>query len=215
MTDHHPLIDISRRISEQATIYPGDEPLRLRPLCEIGPGCPCNITELGWSTHFLTHVDPPRHFFADGLTLEDIPLERFTGIATVVQVTGEAVQAEDLNQALVAKGATVFFKTRNSARSTENTDFDENHVYISEQAAQRAAQLELNMIGIDYLSVDRFGDERYPAHRALLGGGVLVLEGLDLSAVKAGRYRFYAFPLRLERGDGSPVRALLEPLDAT
>ena len=65
------------------------------------------------------------------------------------------------------------------------------------------------MVGLDYLSVDRFGDDAYPAHRALLGGGVLILEGIDLSGVEEGAYMLYALPLKIEAGDGSPVRAVL------
>ncbi len=109
----------------------------------------------------------------------------------------------------VAAGLNLLFKTRNSAH-WDPTAYDANHVYIERTAAEAIAARGANLVGIDYLSVDRFGDETYPAHHALLGSGVLILEGLDLSGVEAGRYTLYALPLRIEDGDGSPVRAILE-----
>jgi arylformamidase len=38
---------------------------------------------------------------------------------------------------------------------------------------------------------------------------VIIVEGLDLSAVDAGTYRFACLPLRIAGGDGGPARALL------
>lgn len=203
------IIDISRKISSNSTVYPGDGPLRLRSLCSIGPGCPCNITELGWTTHFLTHVDPPLHFIDGGSSLDEIPLDRFTGEAIVVEVKGDSVEPEHFGSPLISSGSTVFFKTRNSIQWNGIEKFDENHVYISEAAAKEAVALGINMVGIDYISVDRFGDENYPCHRTLLSNNIIILEGIDLSQVSAGKYHFFAFPLRIEKGDGSPVRALL------
>lgn len=202
------VIDISRVIEPAAAVYPGDDPLEAAPVCEIGSEAPCNITGLvGWTTHFLTHVDPPRHFFPAGQTLDEIPLERFIGAARVVHVEGDAVTAEDLPTDLRA-GANVLIKTRNS--STDPHAFDEAHVYLDVSAVEALVTARVNLVGFDYLSVDRFGDEDYPAHRGLLAADILVLEGLDLSAVQPGEYRLLAMPLRIKGGDGSPVRAVLE-----
>lgn len=203
------MIDISRQISPDATVYPGDQPLTLRALCQIDGDCPCRITELGWTTHFLTHVDPPAHFIAGGQTLDDIPITRFVSEAAVIQVDGPCVERRHLSHENLGSGMSVLFKTENSSRWNGTNPFDESHVYLSEEAAQEAALLGLNMVGIDYLSIDRFGDPRYPAHRTLLSNGVLVLEGLDLSSVLPGKYQLYAFPLKIRGGDGSPVRAVL------
>src|SRR5579872_859475 len=81
--------DISRLISPNSMVYEGSKPLGLTPLCSIGPGSPFNITKLDWTTHFLTHVDPPCHAIAGGATLDQIPLSRFMGEALVVEVRSE------------------------------------------------------------------------------------------------------------------------------
>jgi len=64
-------------------------------------------------------------------------------------------------------------------------------------------------VGVDYLSVEEFGNEDYPAHRTLFAHNILILEGVDLSAVPPGQYNLIALPLKISRGDGSPVRAIL------
>lgn len=203
-------IDISRSIAPDAAVYPGDDPLGVSALCSIGPDAPCNVTALhGWTTHFLTHVDPPRHFVANGDTLEDIVLARFMGDAIVVEVDGPEVSREDVPESV--DGINVLFKTANS--HLDPTVFHEDHVYISLEAVEALIEGRPNLVGIDYLSVDRFGDEDYPAHKGLLGAGILLLEGLDLADCRPGRYTLAAFPLKISQGDGSPVRAVL--LDRT
>ena len=200
--------DISRAISAKSVVYPGDDALQVEPLCSIDPSCPCNITRLGWTTHFLTHVDPPLHFVEHGASLDDVPLERFIGDALVVEVAGDFVSVTDIPSEVESKGISLLFKTRNSAIS-EDQPFETNHVYISGEAAEAAAARGVNLMGIDYMSVDRFGDDNYPAHRALLSNNVLILEGLNLTGVPAGRYTLVALPLKIAGGDGSPVRAVL------
>lgn len=206
-------IDISLVISKTSTVYPGDDQLGVDPLCDITDECPCRITKLGWTTHFLTHVDPPAHFFANGATLDEIPLQRFFVDVHVIEVKGDSVVCDDLDGLILRPGDSVLFKTRNSLRNYGESAFDENHVYISEAAARKMAELQLNLVGLDYISIDQFGNSAYPAHRALLGANIIVLEGLALGEVESGKYRLSALPLKIQKGDGSPVRAILFPLE--
>ncbi len=198
--------DISRTITAEPLVYPDDPPVRMERAVRIDEGSPFNVLHLSWSTHFLTHIDAPRHFFEEGESIAELAPERFIGPAVVVEVEGDAVQARDVPD--VAPGVNLLFKTRNSVH-WDSSVYDEQHVYITCEAAEAMVASGANMVGLDYLSVDRFGDEAYPVHRALLGGGVLILEGIDLSGVEEGAYTLYALPLKIEAGDGSPVRAVL------
>lgn len=108
------------------------------------------------------------------------------------------------------RGRHLLFKTRHSD-TFDPRSFDEQHVYVTAEAAALAVERRVNLVGIDDLSVDRHGDETYPAHRTRLGAGVPILEGLDLGGVTPGLYPLTALPLRIARGDGSPVRAVLTP----
>jgi hypothetical protein len=119
-------------------------------------------------------------------------------------VDGDAVPASHVPAGEAPEGVGLSFETRNSDRSDPGA-FDEHHVYVSDGAALAAAERGVDLVGIDDLSVDRSGDEAYPAHRALLGSGVLILEGIDLARVAPGRYVLVALPLKIAAGDGSPV----------
>ena len=199
------IYDISRTIAPGALVYPGDPPVGVTPLCRIGADSPFNVLRLEWTTHILTHMDAPRHCVSGGATVVDLPPERFLSDALVVEVNGPAVEPSHVPAG--THGLSLLFRTRHSGPWP--AAFDREHVYISVAAARRMVEERIALAGIDYLSVDRHGDEAYPAHRILLGAGVLILEGLDLEAVAAGRYRLIALPLKIAGGDGSPVRAVL------
>lgn len=198
--------DISRLITDDSLAYPGDPPVRVKRSSHIGAGSPFNVLELNWTTHVLTHIDAPKHFIEQGESVAELAPERFIGPALVIEVEGDAVDAGDVPE--VATGLNLLFKTRNSTRWDPRI-YDEQHVFITPEAAEAIVAGGANLVGFDYLSVDRFGDEEYPVHRTLLGGGVLILEGLDLSGVEEGDYMLYALPLKIDGGDGSPVRAVL------
>jgi arylformamidase len=72
------------------------------------------------------------------------------------------------------------------------------------EAAQSLVDHGVRLVGVDGMSV---GDE--DAHRILLGAGVVVVEGLELSAVEPGTYELYCLPLKLVGSDGAPARAIL------
>ncbi len=201
------MIDISRTVSPDALVYPGDPPVRIHPLCRIGPASAYNLLEVRTTCHVLTHVDAPRHFFEDGAAIDELPPERFVGEALVIAVNAPAVRPEHLPAGM--RGLSLLFKTRHSG--PWGAEFDTTHVYVEAGAAARIAASGANLVGIDYLSVDRCGDEAYPVHRALLGAGIPILEGLDLSAAAPGKYTLIALPLRLAGADGSPARAVLVP----
>jgi arylformamidase len=64
-------------------------------------------------------------------------------------------------------------------------------------------------VGVDYISVDKYGDDSLPVHRILLENDILILEGIDLAAVPCGRYTLLCLPLSLKDAEASPVRAAL------
>jgi arylformamidase len=205
------IIDISRTISNEALVYPGDASIDLSPEYEIYQTCSCRITKLeNWTTHFLTHVDAPCHFDENGASLDEIPLKRFMGKTLVVEVNVDAINANVIDQFDFPSGLNVLFKTRHSIPQ-QGSAFDKNHVFITSCGAKALIERGVNLVGIDYLSVDAYGDETFPAHRTLLGNNVLILENVNLSAVQPGLYNLMALPLKIEGGDGSPVRAVLMP----
>jgi arylformamidase len=82
-------------------------------------------------------------------------------------------------------------------------------VAISPDAARLVIERGVKLIGVDYLSVEAYGAAGHPVHRALLGAGVVILEGLDFRRVTPGVYELLCLPLRVAGGDGAPCRAIL------
>jgi arylformamidase len=110
----------------------------------------------------------------------------------------------------------VLFKTRNSAFWNENPpQFHSDFTYLDLAAATWLRDQGAKLIGIDYLSIEKFKSPGHPTHIALLSKGVVILEGLNLTDVPAGKYELICLPLRLRSklGDGAPARAVLRTLE--
>ncbi len=201
-----PWIDISYPITNGCPQWPLDHKLQMTRFAEIGPGSVAQITKLDWVSHFMTHVDAPAHFIAGGAGVADFALERWSGEAVVVEVTGDVIEVQHIPADCEDK--CVLFKTRN-ADLWKSNHFRTDYVYISGAAARLLAERKAKLVGVDYMTVDEWGTTEYPAHYALLGAGILILEGIDLSNIESGTYELVAFPLKITDCDGSPVRAAL------
>ena len=196
------LLDISRVIGPALVMPPGVAAPRTSLVCDIGPDSPSRVTRLeNWTTHLATHVDVPRHFLPEGDTVDAIDLGRFRGPATVVRVAGRAVGPADVPR--VPTGHNILFATDG------DPDDPDAGGYLHPDTVPVLLERRPNLVGIDAGGVDRPGDDACPAHHGLLGSGVLLLEGVDLTGVAPGVYTLWALPLRIADGDGSPVRAVL------
>ncbi len=204
------LYDISVPLSPALPFYPGDPVMSVREHSQISQGKGANVSELTFGSHTGTHLDPPRHFYDTLPSVDELPLSRFYGPALVLDLRGrEQISAADLADIPMEPGLNLLLHTDNSGALYQPA-FREDYVYLTGDAARLLRDRKINLIGIDYLSVEQFhGDGSCPAHKTLLGAEILILEGLDLTDVPAGRYTLCAFPLNLPGGNGSPVRAVL------
>ncbi len=203
------IYDITVPLSSEVPTYPGDPPFEVTFTHKIADGQPFNVSRITLGAHSGTHVDAPYHFLADGATVEQLPLEMLLGKCRVVELmTREKVQRSDLEALDLRDDLRVLLKTRMSGQLRQPV-FQEDFVYLTEDAATYLAQVGIKLVGIDYLSIDKFGSTDYPAHRALLETGVVIIEGLDLSEVEPGEYDMICLPLRIVGLDGSPARVIL------
>ncbi len=205
------LYDISLTYSEDLPTWPGDPTIQLEQISSIKAGEMANVTHLSMCAHSGTHVDAPDHFLGNGKTVESIPLELMVGPAAVVEIRAEGtITAEDIRSAQIPAGIKrVLLKTSNSEYwAAGNMVFQEDFIAPDEEAAKYLVELEVEVVGVDYLSVAPFTNPE-PTHKTLLEAGVLIIEGLDLSGVKPGEYTMYCLPLKIGGADGAPARVLL------
>jgi len=131
------------------------------------------------------------------------------GRARVIEVTSrKGVAPEDLAGYDLAEDLRVLIKTSNS-RLWGSPDFRQDYVGVTEAGARYLVERGVKVVGVDYLSVEEFRKPGAPAHRTLLGAGVIVIEGLNLRDVEPGIYEMICLPLRVVGSDGAPARVVL------
>jgi arylformamidase len=204
------IIDITATMGIEAPSWEGDPGFEQEVSDERDAGGGF-VSRLSLSVHHGTHVDAPGHFVPGGAMLEAYPPQRWMLPACVVDARGcQAVGPEHVDAADAAPGEAVLFVTDNTPRGLiRQPTFTREFVALSLAGARRAAERQLGLVGIDYLSIEAFGSEGHPVHRALLDNDVLILEGANLSAVEPGRYELHCLPLKLSGFEASPVRAIL------
>jgi arylformamidase len=203
--------DISLSLSPQTIHWVTGTPLELIERKRMSRGDSNNSSSIHTSVHAGTHVDAPFHFVADGVTIESLPLDLFIGPARVCEIeTGSHITASDIGKLELAGEDRVLFKTRNS-KLLQKGKYDPSFAAFSVDGAQALVDAGVRLVGLDYLSAAH-ADEQVPVHRAFLDRGVVLLEGVDLSHVPAGRYELMCPPVKLAGADGAPCRALLREL---
>lgn len=203
------IIDISVPISAALPTYPGDPPVIVSSLPQSGDGEPFRISRLCFGTHTGTHIDAPAHLLPDGMPVDQIPLELLIGSCLVVDLADHDGEIDvGLLKKLPLMGETrLLFRTRNS-NLWALPGFVEDFTALTPAAATWLVDSGVRLVGIDYLSVER-EQSQGKVHRTLLEAGVVILEGLDLSGVKRGKYELICLPLKLRDADGAPCRAVL------
>ncbi len=206
------IYDISLPVSPDLPVWPGDPAIVLEQVSSMDAGAHDNVSRLACSVHTGTHVDAPHHFLNDHRTVESLSLDILTGPVQVVELPEDitVVTAEILEKATVSPGTLrLLLKTSNSQLWERRAkDFFTGFVGISADGAAWLVERGIRLVGIDYLSVAPY-KQSIPTHRTLLEVGMVILEGVDLSAVQPGLYTLYCLPLKLVGSDGAPARAIL------
>ena len=206
------IYDITLAISPAMPVWPGNPAVVLERVSSMDAGAHDNVSRLACGVHTGTHVDAPHHFLNDHRTVESLSLDILTGQAQVVQIPDDVkvVNAEALERTLLPAGTKrLLLRTSNSHIWERNeTEFVTGFVGISEDGADWLVSHGIKLVGIDYLSVAPY-HKSVPTHRSLLTAGIIIVEGLDLSAIKPGHYELFCLPLKLVGSDGAPARVIL------
>ena len=212
MTARQRIYDISMSLRTGGVIYPGNPPISITAQQAISQGAGANVSRLDLGSHTGTHVDAPKHFFDDGAGVDAMSLDvlmgpcRLLAFSDAVMSVGEAeLRAHDLS------GVTrVLLKTRNSEwLASGSTEFHPDYTYLAPDGAEYLVSIGVQLVGVDYLSVEQFHSGHHRTHRALLERGVVIVEGLLLSEPPAGSYELRCLPIKFAGLDGAPARAVL------
>src|SRR5262250_1455406 len=179
-------IDLTVGIRHNMVHYPGDPGVELKQTKHLDRGDPATVSHLSLGVHTGTHVDAPVHFIGGAAGVDEFSIEAMIGPARVIEILDKEIcTAQDLAAYDIRAGERLLLRTSNSNRCWSVDTFVEDYAHLDTSAARMLAERKVQMVGIDYLSIGR-GDEGLEVHRILLRAGVVIVEGLDLSRVRAG-----------------------------
>jgi len=206
------LIDVSVALDDELPIWPDSPGFQLEALQRMSDGAKVNVSKLICDVHTGTHIDAPRHFVEDGKTVEEIPLSVLVGPAIVLRVPDEVntITAHVLDElGIPSTTSRLLLRTRNSDLwSTHPGTFRHDYTALAPSASRWIVDHDIRCVGVDYLSVQHY-DDGPETHQTLLQGDVVIVEGLNLSGVEAGRYELLCMPAKLAESEGAPARVAL------
>lgn len=214
-----PIYDLSVPIGTELPSWPGDPAIKIDNWSSLAHGGEANVSVLCFSAHTGTHVDAPAHFIEGAKKVELLDLEVLIGEAQVIEVPDEMLTIDEEFVAANCPSETkrILFKTRNSTFwARDKADFRTDFTHLNVEGARWLVEQGVKLVGIDYLSIETFHSQDQVVHRTLLSHEVIILEGLNLAHVPAGKYELICLPLRLrsQLGDGAPARAVLRTLQS-
>lgn len=192
------IYDISQEVFG-CEVYPGDPSPERNVVMSIKNGDIINLTAFSMCAHNGTHVDAPYHFFENGRTIDKTDLDKFVGYAYVCEHSGD-ITADDAESILKAAEAC---DERSSQRILVKGD-----AVLTEDGAKVFAEAGIKLFGNESQTVGPH-DAPMAVHLIMLSAEIVLLEGIRLSEVPAGKYLLHAAPLNLSGADGSPCRATL------
>ena len=210
------VIDLTHTIKNDMPVYPGTEQPQLTTACTIEEAGYREML-LHMYSHTGTHMDAPRHILPEGCGLDQLPPSQFCGRAAVIDVShlgaGAVITADFLRQQngyLRTADFALFYTGWEKKWGTE-AFLSEAFPVPDEAAARYLVSCGLKGVGTDAISVDPLSGADYPAHKVLLGGGLVIVENLCLKKVVGRKdVMFFALPLKYAGADGAPVRAIAE-----
>ena len=204
-------VDISVTIKSGMVHWPGDPAVNISRRQDMDKGDSDNVSLISMGSHTGTHMDAPRHFFVRGKGLDKMPLSAVIGPARVLAIINtRCITVPELKRHRIKFGERILFKTRNS--SFWKTDvFQKEFVYVNHESAEYLSDVGVAVVGVDYLSVGGYKKDGAKTHKTILGGGIWIIEGLNLYGIKPGDYDLICLPIKIFNLDGAPARAIIRP----
>lgn len=174
-----------------------------------------NTTNLHLYSHAGTHMDAPLHFLNGARTIDHVDLTKCVGPALVVDLSfkepDSLITVADMGASInaIEPGSRVLLRTDWDAHA-DLADYRTSFPRISRELARWLVDRGVIMVGVQTPSVASLNDRREltDVHQTLLAAEIVIVESLaNLRSLPTHVY-FIALPLKIDGGDGSPVRAV-------
>jgi arylformamidase len=209
--------DLSHLISQDMQVYPGDPQPQFEPFATMGKD-KINVTRIVLGSHTGTHVDAPKHFFADGNGIDREPLNKFIGETIILDLSDVIddkgitdADLENYSKVIKRNDILILYTGSNNKKIKDKDPKSNNFTYLDLSAAEWIIGHGTKCVGIDTLSVEKYGFKEGLTHKKLLSNNVGIIENLNSNIREfVGKRMFLVcLPLMLNGIDGSPARAIL------
>ncbi len=206
------IIDLTHTMYEDMPVFPGTEKPVFFPANTLEKDGFVE-TKFSMYSHTGTHIDAPAHMLMEGNSLDKMSINHFIGKATIIDCSTMNKQ-EILVQDLLAyemKLKHVDFAIIKTGWSQYwgNENYFNSFPFLSTEAAQWLINFDLKGIGVDTISIDDIKTTSFPVHYSLFRKNMIIIENLtNLDSIKKEIFMFSCLPMKYEKADGSPVRAV-------
>jgi arylformamidase len=209
--------DLSQLVSQDMLVYPGDPQPQFEPFATMEKD-KINVTRIVMGSHTGTHVDAPKHFFADGDGIDKEPLDKFIGEAIIADLSdmprGKGISDADLDnyyRVIKRNDILLLYTGTNDKWQKARSSKSNNFTYLEVSAAEWIMDHGIKCVGIDTLSVEKYGFKEGLTHKKLLSNNIGIIENLNsnMRGFVGKRMFLVCLPLMLKAIDGSPARAIL------
>ncbi|MBI2871741.1 MAG: cyclase family protein [Chloroflexi bacterium] len=180
-------------------------------------------SRISMSIHLGTHVDAPYHFVPGGATVDQVPLEQFTGTGILIDLRGRWRRRASIGPAELwgagvgreqAMDRMAVLFTGWTASESGSTRLYTDNPFLSPEAARSLVEAKVRAVAVDFPVDQSPGDappspHQFPVHRILLGAGIPIIENLvNLDRLVGRQFELWALPLKIHRGNGGATRAV-------
>lgn len=206
------VIDLSHTIQAGMPVYPGTPLPRVQPVCTHETHGFAEL-ELSIATHLGTHIDAPFHILRDGKSITDFPASKFIGTAFKVSYQKDGENLIDQIESKISSYGKPEFIILNSGWSAYwgQEKYFEDFPLPNPDTFSYIAGLNIKGVGIDSISVDKVGADELINHKLILSNELIIVENLTkLEELPECLFNFQCLPLKIQKSDGSPVRAIAQ-----
>jgi len=192
------LIDVSYNIEDHICVYPGTQ----KYITNIDGNSSMFIID----SHHGTHIDAPSHFINGGKNISEIDTELFVGDVQVITISNHVIDEHTLKQIDIVSDK-IFFNCINNEMFMK--EFDEQYCGLNYSGAKYLTDMNIKMVGINYVSIEEYNNDNFSAHIELLENEILIVEGLKLNDIIDGIYEYILLPINTYK-EASPTRVMLK-----
>ena len=232
--DESKIVDLTYAFDRDTVYWPTAKPFTLERVAagRTAAGFWYSANNISLAEHGGTHLDAPFHFAEGKWTVDEIPLDKLIGPATVIDVRGQAsrdrdyrVTVEDIRSwekahgripdgaiVLVLTGWGQFWPHKKKYLGTDKpSDVDHMHFpgFSREVAEFLVNERTVDAVGIDTASLDYGQSKDFIVHRILGGANTPGFENVaNLDRLPPRGATLMAFPMKIKGGSGGPARII-------